>query len=118
MLRGYEQHIEDVSELTGLTKLQVIYLMKISRLLVGHEIYECMVEDSSTYESYCLGVGKLKVEYNSETDDYDISFRLSRDMKNVLNRVLDEQKSPLVDVIDKSLMKDIMNRFKEVIDLE
>lgn len=117
-MRSYEQYVEDISQLTNLPRDKVIYLMKLFRLIIGHEIFECMVNDSKKYESYCVGIGKLQVEYNPNTNDYDvISFKLSQDMKKILDEVLDTQKSPIESKLEDSMMESILTRFKEVIDL-
>lgn len=90
-MRDYDQYIEDISQLTGLPKKFIISLMKVFRIVVGHQIYESIVRNDKSYEVYLVGFGKLTVEYNPETDDYNTSIRLSRDMKSIIDKILDEQ---------------------------
>ena len=115
MIRSYEQYIEDISQLTGLTQGMVRYLIKLFRLLVGHEIFEGMV-DNKKMESRCMGLGKMTVELDNETNEYQVRFVLSKEMKHVLDKMMDEQKSPLSDPIDKALVNLMVERFKAVIE--
>lgn len=77
-----------------------------------------MINNEKNYESYCAGLGKLRVSYNPNTDDFDVSFKLSKDMKTILNNVLETQKSPLVDSIDKTMLSQIMSKFNKVIEID
>ena len=73
--------------------------------------------NSKTYESLCAGIGRMVVSYNNYTDDYEVSIKLSKDMKNILNTVLDTQKSPLEIELSKKFVDTVKTKFKsEVLD--
>lgn len=114
-MHNYEQYLKDISDLTGIPTYQVRYLMKIFRLIVGHEIYEGIIENDDVYKSRLLGIGTMSVEYDPERDDYNVGIVLSHDMKHILDEILDTNESPLKSELDKSMISKIMEKFKEVI---
>lgn len=117
-MRSYEQYLQDLEQLTGIPVYMLRYLLKVFKLLVCHEIYECMIDDKSVYESKCLGIGKLQIEFNNDTDDYTTSLVLSKNMKSLLDKMLDEQKSPLLGELDKAYINKITSKFVKVLENE
>lgn len=115
MMRTWEQYIEDISLLTGMPIKYVKQMMKIFRLVVAHEIFECILDNSPVYESYCIGIGKLSVEYDQQSDDWNSKIELSIPMKKLLNQSLDENKSPLEGEINKALTKKIVDTAKRLL---
>lgn len=117
-MRPYEKYIDDISKLTGLSYSSARYLSKLINMLVGHEIYECMVDNNDKYEARVLGVGKLRVETTPDGDDYWVRFVLSRDMKKVLDNVMNTQKSPLDNAVNETIIKKLIDTFKVVLDYD
>lgn len=106
-----------INDLSNLTTIPEVNLNRLFELL-SDDICQCVVDSCQKFEDTSiidLNFGKLVINIDNEEDNIKYKFIPSRQFENALVKSIIDKKSPLIDSVEKSLSKKIVNLYKELL---
>lgn len=104
--------LDDLSTLTTIPYTSLEKLVDKSVYCICNDVVETILGDEKVI-TIKIGIGTLKMEITDSTVIY--RFEPSKDLESNINKTIQDKKSPLVDVAEKTLVKKIVNTYKDFI---
>lgn len=105
--------IDDLSILTTISKYGLTDISKLAEKCISHYVLECKLSRKPVSTISLGTLGELDIMITDSTVTY--KFVPSKSLENEIVSVLNENKSPLQETLEKSLTKRVIKAYKDLL---